>query len=126
LKSKKNKSLKDKILKYFILCSFGIAFFDSAVDSTFDDLLSPVLYPTEADYENYDFPHFVYIAVSLSLFFIGARIFYRLTAKALKEESERRVREQNLIYAAVTHDLRTPMTSVQGFAKALSDGKVKP
>ena len=29
------------------------------------------------------------------------------------------------MYAAIAHDLKTPMTSVQGFAKALSDGKIK-
>lgn len=56
----------------------------------------------------------------------AALIFYKLTGKALKKESERQVKEKDLIYAAVAHDLKTPMTSVQGFAKALSDGKVKP
>ena len=34
--------------------------------------------------------------------------------------------EKNLIYAAIAHDLKTPMTSVHGFAKALADGKIKP
>jgi len=57
---------------------------------------------------------------------LGALIFYKLAAKALRHESERRVKEQNLLYAAIAHDLKTPMTSVQGFAKALSDGKIKP
>ncbi|MEE5993439.1 MAG: HAMP domain-containing sensor histidine kinase [Oscillospiraceae bacterium] len=53
-------------------------------------------------------------------------VFYKFTAKFIKEESERRVKEQNLLYAALAHDLKTPMTSVQGFAKALSDGKIRP
>ena len=121
----KTAILRRKIMKYFVLCSFGVAVINSAVDSTFDDIIAPILYLTDADYRNYDFPHLLYIFVSLSLFVVGAIVFYKLTSKALKEESERRVKEQNLLYAAIAHDLKTPMTSVQGFAKALSDGKIK-
>lgn len=121
----KTAVLRRKIMKYFVLCSFGVAVINSAVDSTFDDIIAPILYLTDADYRNYDFPHLLYIFVSLSLFVLGAIVFYKLTSKALRVESERRVKEQNLLYAAIAHDLKTPMTSVQGFAKALSDGKIK-
>ena len=60
------------------------------------------------------------------VFVLGAFAFYGLTTRIIKRESERRVREQNLVYAAIAHDLKTPMTSVQGFARALADGKVRP
>lgn len=113
-------------MKCFILCSFGVAVINSAVDSTFADVIYPMLYPADADYRNFGLAYFIYIFASLAPFVVGAVVFYRLTAKILKEESERRVREQNLIFAAIAHDLKTPMTSVQGFAKALSDGRVKP
>ena len=68
----------------------------------------------------------VYFFASILIQVIAASVFYKSTGKALKQESERRVKEQNLLYAAIAHDLKTPMTSVQGFAKALSDGKIKP
>lgn len=127
MKNKKDTAtLRNKIMKYFILCSFGVAVINSAVDSTFDDIIYPMLCQTEADDKKFALSYFGYIFVSLALFVVGAVVFYRLTAKILKEESERRVREQNLIFAAIAHDLKTPITSVQGFAKALSDGKVEP
>ena len=66
------------------------------------------------------------IVISAVIFVMSGVVFYLKVKKAVREESERQVREKDLIYAAVAHDLKTPMTSVQGFAKALSDGKIKP
>ena len=51
-------------------------------------------------------------------------IFYFVVRKAIRKESERQVKENNLMYAAVAHDLKTPLTSIGGFAKALEDDKV--
>ena len=68
----------------------------------------------------------VYFLASIFIQIVAAYFFYKRIGKVLKQESERRVKEQNLLYAAIAHDLKTPMTSVQGFAKALSDGKIKP
>lgn len=118
--------LRKRIMKYFVLVSFGVAVVESAIDSTFEDIIAPRLYPTEAAYRDFDLPHLLYIGVSLLLFFVGAVIFYRLTQKALDQESNRRAQEQNLLYSAIAHDLKTPMTSVQGFASALRDGRIAP
>ena len=68
----------------------------------------------------------VYFLASILIQVGAAYFFYKRIGKVLKQERERRVKEQNLLYAALAHDLKTPMTSVQGFAKALSDGKIKP
>lgn len=51
-------------------------------------------------------------------------IFYLIVRKAIDKESERQVKENNLMYAAVAHDLKTPLTSIQGFAKALEEDKI--
>lgn len=107
-------------MRYFIFCSLGVAILSSAADSIFDELLSPL-----ERTGSHSLILLIYLAASVALFVAGAAVFYRLTAKALKEESERRVKEQNLLFAAIAHDLKTPMTSVQGFAKALLDGKVR-
>ncbi len=65
-------------------------------------------------------------AAGLMVFVLGAFAFYWLASRIIRAESERRVKEQNLIYAAIAHDLKTPMTSVQGYAAALRDGKIPP
>ena len=51
-------------------------------------------------------------------------IFYIVVRSAIRKESERQVKENNLMYAAVAHDLKTPLTSIGGFAQALEDDKI--
>lgn len=119
--------LKKLIVKYFVLCAFGISVAESVVDSSFCDILLPFL--------AIKFPESKVLALLtviiqffllFLLFFTGAYIFYRLVKKAIEAESKRQIQEQNLLYSCIAHDLKTPMTSVQGFASALRDGKIKP
>lgn len=44
--------------------------------------------------------------------------------KLLQKESDERIQHQNLIYAALAHDLKTPMTSVQGFSQGIAEGRL--
>ena len=119
--------LKRLIAKYFVFCCLGVSVSESVVDSTFGDILLPFL--------AMKFPEskllalltvMMYFLLLILLFFVGAYIFYRLAGKAIVAESKRQVQQQNLLYSYITHDLKTPMTSVQGFASALRDGKIKP
>lgn len=121
MKHKKGFSLKNKIFFNFLICSLCIVILIRNLDAFYYEYLQKWLEPTLWDRLGY-----VYLIVSILIQVGAAFVFYKRTGKALKTESERRVREQNLIYAAIAHDLKTPMTSVQGFAKALSDGRVKP
>ena len=66
------------------------------------------------------------IAAEIGIYVASGFVFFLLTKKNIRKESERQIQEKDLIYAAIAHDLKTPMTSVQGFAKALSEGRVKP
>ena len=70
--------------------------------------------------------------VSLPLF-LGAFVFARTVARKFRSleelhERERRDAEHKryLIISDIAHDLKTPMTTVSGYAKALSDGVVSP
>ena len=65
-------------------------------------------------------------------YLIGAFCFARITAAQFDKMEQERVREQkeydrkrNLMLSDVAHDLRTPMTTVSGYAKALTDGMVE-
>ena len=68
----------------------------------------------------------LFIAAEIGIYVASGFVFFLLTKKNIRKESERQMQEKDLIYAAIAHDLKTPMTSVQGFAKALSEGRVKP
>lgn len=121
MKRKKGFSLKNKIFSNFLICSLCIVILIRNLDALYYEYLQKWLEPTLWDRLEY-----VYLIVSILIQVGAAFVFYKRTGKALKTESERRVREQNLIYAAIAHDLKTPMTSVQGFAKAFLDGKIHP
>lgn len=64
------------------------------------------------------------LLLKIAVFILSALVFYLLIRKEIRKESERQIRENNLLYASVAHDLKTPITSISGFAKALSDGKI--
>ena len=115
--------LKRLIVKYFVFCTVGISIAESAMDSTFFDVLLPKWVDNKLLFAILTVSYF---PVLFFIFFWGAYIFYGLTKKAIEAESKRQVQEQNLLYSCIAHDLKTPMTSVQGFARALKDGKIKP
>ncbi len=121
MKNKKTLSLKNKIFSNFLICSVGIIIFIRNLDALYLEYLKEMLEPVL-----WEKLGLVYFLASIFIQIVAAYFFYKRIGKVLKQESERRVKEQNLLYAAIAHDLKTPMTSVQGFAKALSDGKIKP
>lgn len=114
---------KRKIIGYFLLCAFGTSLLESVCDSTFDYILLPMYIDNEAVFK---ILLVIYLLLSIAIFVIFAFIFYHLTNKAVAKESRRQVNERNMIYSCITHDLKTPMTSVQGFSKALMEGRIKP
>lgn len=69
--------------------------------------------------------------VILLPYIIGAVVFARITMREFREVQKEREkarqefdRQRNLMLSDIAHDLRTPMTTVAGYAKALSDGMV--
>lgn len=114
---------KRKIIGYFLFCAFGISLLESMCDSTFDHILLPMYMDNEAVFK---ILLVIYLLLSIAIFVIFAFIFYHLTNKEVEKESRRQVNERNMIYSCITHDLKTPMTSVQGFSKALMEGRIKP
>lgn len=122
MKSKFKLSFRGKIFACFVLCCACVVLLRQNLDAIYISLLEP----GEVAWEINSLLEWAFFVGGLLIFVLGAFVFYKITARIIKAESERRVQEQNLIYASITHDLKTPMTSVQGFAKALLDGKVKP
>lgn len=115
--------VKKKVVLYFILCLVGCLVAEGIILSIMDAFLMSFSSPSD---------NMLLIVIGgfliLSLMNIvgGAYLFYRLTSKTWQKESMRQINERNMLYSCIAHDLKTPMTSVQGFATALKEGKVKP
>ncbi len=125
----KNKSgmanLRRKIVLCFIIVLFAVRVIDSVIDSIWDTFIAPEFYP-DGDYTGIvDIGTVGYISLSFVVYIISAAVFYLLVRKMIRKESLRQVKEQNLLYAAIAHDLKTPIASVQGFAKALMQEKIR-
>ena len=120
---KDNKKLIRKCILYYSLCAFTTGAAWQLYDYWFSAQFIERLFEGSTAYR---IVMFIY-AVTLPLeFVVGALLFYILIRKALNAESEKRVKEQSIIYAAIMHDLKTPITSIEGFAKALRDGMIPP
>lgn len=60
----------------------------------------------------------------LIIYILCGLIFFLLTRKLIQKESEYQINQNSMIYAAAAHDLKTLITSTQGFSKALYEGKI--
>lgn len=114
--------LRSKIIIFFLVITFIASLFDALLESIVDYIAPKVI----DDDKSIIVLVTVTILINISIYVISGYVFYRLTRKEIQKESERQISERNLVYAAIAHDLKTPMTSVQGFSKALMDGKIKP
>lgn len=123
-----NKFVRNKIIRGFLVVALMLWILESLVDeamSWLDKSSNEISFTLNMNHST--FMHLsiaLYLIVSILIFILSAYIFYRFTKKVLNEESKKRVYEQNMIFAAIAHDLKTPMTSIQGFSKALMDKKI--
>ena len=120
----KNKSGLAKLRIKVVLWFCVITIINSILDSIFDGVGETLTVYIETK-ESLAIPAvLVLLFLRFAAFILSAFIFYLLIRKEIRKESERQIRENNLIYASVAHDLKTPITSISGFAKALGDGKI--
>ncbi len=118
---------KNKLIRKFILYYCLCAFVTGAVWQLYDYWFSALFIERLAEGSTaYRITMLIYVVTLPLEFVVGALLFYILIRKLLNTESNKRVKEQSLIYAAIAHDLKTPITSVQGFAAALRDGIIPP
>lgn len=65
------------------------------------------------------------IMVSAVLFTIVAYGYYKKVNQSIIKETKRQAKERNMLFANIAHDLKNPISSVLGFARALESGAVK-
>ena len=120
----KNKSGMAKLRIKVVIWFCVITLVNGICDSVFDAVGDMVI-PSINAKEEFAIPAVIgMLLIRFMAFILSAIIFYQLIHKEIRKESERQIRENNLIYASVAHDLKTPITSISGFAKALEDNKI--
>lgn len=68
---------------------------------------------------------FAAIMISGILFVGFSYGYYRKVKQIIIEESKKQAKERNMLFANIAHDLKNPISSVLGFARALESGTVK-
>lgn len=76
---------------------------------------------------------FILIFIWLLPFIIGGIAYSSHVSDKVNEVEKKRVerekeyeRQRNLLLSDITHDIKTPITTIAGFSKALSDGTIAP
>lgn len=129
--------LRKKIIIYFILCVLAMSFVSGVVYGFIEIALLPAEMMVELTTPVYDTLYeqlgvktiglFVLSSLLMDaiLIVVSAILFWIFTKNAVNAESKRQISERNMQYSSICHDLKTPMTSVQGFAAALREGRIK-
>ncbi len=120
----KNKSGMAKLGLKVVIWFCVITLVNGIIDSVMDSIGNVMSVMLENEGERMIPLVLGFLFLRFAVFILSAFIFYLLIKKEIRKVSENQIRENNLLYASVAHDLKTPITSISGFAKALEDGKI--
>lgn len=115
-------TLKTKIIYYYILITFVLLVCEGYLAYFLMNYISTISQAIGIDEM---FIELVGAFAGLLILFVISYYFYSKVSKSINEESERQIKQRNIIFANISHDLKNPMSSVLGFARALEEGKVK-
>lgn len=115
------KQLRNAILRSFILYFFGLSVVGGLIEEFFASLETLVYEP-----EYQVLFRVMGVILQLIAVFCFSYAFYRSLDKKIEEQSQKIAKQQNTLFANIAHDLKTPLTSITGFSKALSEDIVEP
>lgn len=110
------KTLKKHLTRIFIVITVVMALLNSVIENIFDTIAVNI-----TNKDMMVLALILYFTATLIVFVLGTVIFVRKTGKKVEEENKRYNQEKNILFANIAHDLKTPMTTIQGFSKALYD-----
>ncbi|QVK17673.1 HAMP domain-containing histidine kinase [Mycoplasmatota bacterium] len=113
------KTLKKYLIRIFIIITVTMAFLNSIIDSVFDTVTVDI-----TDERIMELALILYLIASILIFVFGVVIFVRLVSKKIEKENTKYNQERSMLFANITHDLKTPITTIMGFSKALYDDEV--
>ncbi|WP_379945606.1 sensor histidine kinase [Enterococcus devriesei] len=115
------EKLKNAIMRSFIFYFFVI--------SIIGDLIDELIYELDAWAFGSDYQLVSPIVATLAqvvALLLFSFLFYRSLTKKIGQESLRLAKKQSQLFANIAHDLKTPLTSITGFSKALNEEIVEP
>ncbi|MDH6365330.1 signal transduction histidine kinase [Enterococcus sp. PF1-24] len=108
--------LRSFIFKNFLIFAGLLVVSLSILDSLFDALVNTL------DNQALMYLALVsYFLLQIIIFILYSILFYRRVNKSITIQSKKNLQEQNLLFANIAHDLKTPLTTIIGFSKALDD-----
>lgn len=110
------KTLKKYLTYIFIAITIAIAFLNSIIESIFNNVATNIRSENKMR-----LALILYFAAVILVLVIGVILFVHLTSKKIKEENIRYNQERSILFANIAHDLKTPITTIMGFSKALYD-----
>ncbi|MGG5316098.1 sensor histidine kinase [Enterococcus sp. AZ072] len=114
------EELKRAILKAFVLYFFGLSITVSLLEELFSEGIT-LLFPYK-----YELPLMaICVCLQFSAVAIFSYLFYRSLDQRIAQTSQQLAKEQSILFANIAHDLKTPLTSITGFSKALSEDIVE-
>lgn len=115
------KQLRNAILRSFILYFLGLSVTGGLIEEFFNQLEELFLG------DRYIIPVQIISGTFQILAVVGfSFLFYRSLNKKIGQESQKLAKEQSTLFANIAHDLKTPLTSITGFSKALNEDVVEP
>ena len=113
------KTLKKYLIHIFIVITVVMALLNSAIENIFDTAAANITSKSMMA-----LALILYLTAVLIVLAVGCLIFVRKTSKKVEEENIRYNQERNMLFANISHDLKTPITTIMGFSKALYDDVV--
>ena len=110
------KTLKKYLIGIFIALTVAMAFLNSIIESVFNTVASNI-----TNEHIMRLALILYFTAVILVLVIGVILFVHLISKKIKEENIRYNQERNMLFANIAHDLKTPITTIMGFSKALYD-----
>lgn len=113
------KTLKKYLVGLFIVITVTMALLNSMIESVFDTVAVNI-----TDERMMKLVLILYFTATIVVLVLGVIIFVRLVSKKIEKENIRYSQERSMLVANITHDLKTPITTIMGFSKALYDDEV--
>lgn len=113
------KTLKKYLISLFIVITVTMALLNSMIESVFDTVSVNI-----TDKRMMELVLILYFTATILVLVLGVIMFVRLVSKKIEKENIRYSQERSMLFANITHDLKTPITTIMGFSKALYDDEV--